>query len=188
MDDAKKLVEEAHKRGLYVFFDGVLGHHKDNVVASPSGNLPVGSSNPVSYPESLPFYKEVAEYWIKELKIDGWRLDQAYQVPTDAWAEIRKAVDETSKTVTYTNSDGDLVNPLGYMVAEIWMVKAISPKTVTAHRRVQPFALRLISRCAIAWCKPSQLKSPVMAQTKAVSRSQRVCKPIARTRHMLNLT
>lgn len=120
MDDAKKLVEEAHKRGLYVFFDGVFGHHKDNVVASPSGNLPVGNSNPVSYPESLPFYKEVAEYWIKELKIDGWRLDQAYQVPTDAWAEIRKAVDETSKTVTYTNSDGDLVNPLGYMVAEIW--------------------------------------------------------------------
>ncbi|GAL21048.1 neopullulanase [Vibrio maritimus] len=62
----------------------------------------------------------MAEYWITELKIDGWRLDQAYQVPTDAWAEIRKAVDETSKTVTYTNSDGDLVNPLGYMVAEIW--------------------------------------------------------------------
>lgn len=120
MEKAKELVEEAHKRGLYVFFDGVFGHHKDNVVASPQGNLPQGESNPVSYPESMAFYKEVATYWITELKIDGWRLDQAYQVPTDAWTELRKSVDEASKSVTYVNSDGKTVNPLGYMVAEIW--------------------------------------------------------------------
>ena len=31
----------------------------------------------------------MATYWIKELKIDGWRLDQAYQVPTDAWTAGR---------------------------------------------------------------------------------------------------
>ncbi|MGR5470136.1 glycosidase, partial [Vibrio astriarenae] len=46
--------------------------------------------------------------------------DQAYQVPTDAWTQIRKAVDEASQSVTYTNSEGKPVNPLGYMVAEIW--------------------------------------------------------------------
>ncbi|ELP5729441.1 glycosidase [Vibrio vulnificus] len=120
MDDAKRLVEEAHARGLYVFFDGVFGHHKDNVVASPTGKLPAGSNNPVDYPESLAFYQEVAEFWIKELKIDGWRLDQAYQVPKEAWVEIRKTVDNASKAVTYTNSKGETVNPLGYMVAEIW--------------------------------------------------------------------
>ncbi|HHF2886502.1 TPA: alpha-amylase family glycosyl hydrolase [Vibrio diabolicus] len=118
---AKTLVEEAHKRGLYVFFDGVFGHHKDGLIKpSPSGLLPSGSSNPVDYPASLDFYKEVATYWIKELKIDGWRLDQAYQVPTDAWTQLRKAVDEASQGVTYTNSKGEQVNPLGYMVAEIW--------------------------------------------------------------------
>nr|WP_241033779.1 alpha-amylase family glycosyl hydrolase [Vibrio maerlii] len=119
-EQAKQLVEEAHKRGLYVFFDGVFGHHKKNVVASPSGNLPVGESNPVSYPDSLIFYKEVAQYWINELKIDGWRLDQAYQVPPEAWTEIRRAVEQASASVTYTNSNGKKVNPLGYMVAEIW--------------------------------------------------------------------
>lgn len=37
MDTAKELVEKAHAKGLYVFFDGVFGHHKDNVVPSPSG-------------------------------------------------------------------------------------------------------------------------------------------------------
>lgn len=121
LETARTLVDEAHKRGLYVFFDGVFGHHKEGLIKpSPSGLLPSGSSNPVDYPASLGFYKEVATYWVKELKIDGWRLDQAYQVPTDAWTQIRKAVDEASQSVTYTNAEGDEVNPLGYMVAEIW--------------------------------------------------------------------
>lgn len=121
LETARTLVDEAHKRGLYVFFDGVFGHHKEGLVKpSPSGLLPSGSSNPVDYPASLDFYKEVATYWVKELKIDGWRLDQAYQVPTTAWTQIRKAVDEASQSVTYTNAEGDQVNPLGYMVAEIW--------------------------------------------------------------------
>ncbi|MDF2153060.1 alpha-amylase family glycosyl hydrolase [Vibrio sp. CAU 1672] len=121
LETARTLVDEAHKRGLYVFFDGVFGHHKDGLVKpSPSGLLPSGGSNPVAYPGSLDFYKEVAAYWIKELKIDGWRVDQAYQVPTDAWTQLRKVVDETSQSVTYTNSKGEQVNPLGYMVAEVW--------------------------------------------------------------------
>lgn len=121
LETARTLVDEAHKRGLYVFFDGVFGHHKEGLIKpSPSDLLPSGSSNPVDYPASLDFYKEVATYWVKELKIDGWRLDQAYQVPTDAWTQIRKAVDEASQSVTYTNVEGDQVNPLGYMVAEIW--------------------------------------------------------------------
>ena len=121
LEKAKELVEKAHKKGLYVFFDGVFGHHKKTgVVPSPSGLLPAGKSNPVSYPQSLPFYQEVASYWVKELKIDGWRLDQAYQVPTDSWTKIREAVDEASRSVTYQNDKGETVNPLGYMVAEIW--------------------------------------------------------------------
>ncbi|WP_155485796.1 alpha-amylase family glycosyl hydrolase, partial [Vibrio campbellii] len=121
LETARTLVDEAHKRGLYVFFDGVFGHHKEGLIKpSPSGLLPSSPSNPVDYPASLDFYKEVATYWVKELKIDGWRLDQAYQVPTDAWTQIRKAVDEASQSVTYTNAEGDQVNPLGYMVAEIW--------------------------------------------------------------------
>ncbi|CAE6962243.1 Alpha amylase [Vibrio sp. B1FIG11] len=121
LETARTLVDEAHKRGLYVFFDGVFGHHKEGLIKpSPSGLLPSGSSNPVDYPASLDFYREVAIYWVKELKIDGWRLDQAYQVPTDAWTKIRKAVDEASQSVTYTNAEGDQVNPLGYIVAEIW--------------------------------------------------------------------
>lgn len=121
LEKAKELVEEAHKRGMYVLFDGVFGHHKEGLIKpSPSGLLPSGNNSPVDYPESEDFYSEVAAYWISELKIDGWRLDQAYQVPTESWINIRKAVDNASQSTTYINNKGEQVNPLGYMVAEIW--------------------------------------------------------------------
>ena len=121
LEKAKELVEEAHKRGIYVLFDGVFGHHKEGLIKpSPSGLLPSGNNNPVDYPASEDFYSEVAAYWISELKIDGWRLDQAYQVPTESWINIRKAVDAASQNTTYINNKGEQVNPLGYMVAEIW--------------------------------------------------------------------
>jgi glycosidase len=119
---AQTLVNEAHKRGLYVLFDGVFGHHKGNVVASPNGLKPAGGSNPVDYsqPDTLNFYKEVATFWIRTLKIDGWRLDQAYQVPPSAWTSLRAEVELASASVSYLNSQGFNVSPLGYMVAEIW--------------------------------------------------------------------
>ncbi|WP_028863604.1 alpha-amylase family glycosyl hydrolase [Psychromonas aquimarina] len=122
---AKEMVEAAHAKGLYVFFDGVFGHHKGNVAASPNGltptnGTPQGDGFEASYPSDLAFYKEVAAYWINELKIDGWRLDQAYQVPTAQWIELRKTVEAASSAVTYKNAAGETVNPLGYMVGEIW--------------------------------------------------------------------
>ncbi|GAC99928.1 alpha-amylase family glycosyl hydrolase [Agarivorans albus] len=123
IEQARTLVNEAHARGMYVIFDGVFGHHKGNVTPSPNGLTPSGSDNPVSYPgtdnDTLEFYKEVASYWVTELGIDGWRLDQAYQVPVGAWGEIRKAVEDASKATTYT-MNGETVNPMGYLVAEIW--------------------------------------------------------------------
>lgn len=127
-EELKTLVDEAHKRGIYVILDGVFGHFKENAADYPSPNgLTVSTSGPdqsdtgrqAVYPDDLDFFKEVATYWVTEFGIDGWRLDQAYQVPVGAWSEIRKAVEDASKTVTYT-MNGESVNPLGYMVGEIW--------------------------------------------------------------------
>ena len=82
---------------MYVFFDGVFGHHKGNLIPSPTGKLPVNSSPGVvnynSRRRRVDFYKEVATYWINQLGIDGWRLDQSYQVPPSAWRQIRTAVE-----------------------------------------------------------------------------------------------
>ncbi|KAL7717721.1 Cyclomaltodextrinase [Entamoeba marina] len=98
-DELKELVNKAHSLGIYVLLDGVFGHHKSgNVAGSPNGNYPSGGNDPVSYPGSLEFYKEVATYWIKNYEIDGWRLDQAYQVSTrnqdkNYWTYIRQAIE-----------------------------------------------------------------------------------------------
>lgn len=131
--DARELVNEAHARGLYVFFDGVFGHHKGDLVPSPQGRLPVDSTDPADYgdyppgypgrvvdyaaPATLAFYTEVATFWIEQLGIDGWRLDQAYQVPPDAWRTIRAAVEELAAA---RRRAGQRWGTLGYMVAEIF--------------------------------------------------------------------
>ena len=82
----KALVEAAHARGLYVFLDGVFGHYKDNLVASPAGRRPANglclNDQGATYtpgthqacanyadPATLAFFQEVATHWITEYKI-----------------------------------------------------------------------------------------------------------------------
>lgn len=128
LEQARELVNQAHARGMYVLFDGVFGHFKNNASSFPSpsglrlssqGKAQAGTGREAQYPQDLAFFKEVASYWIRELKIDGWRLDQAYQVPVAYWPELRQAVEQASTSVSYTNDKGQQVKPLGYMVAEI---------------------------------------------------------------------
>ncbi|MEQ1568994.1 MAG: alpha-amylase family protein [Myxococcota bacterium] len=116
-DVARELVDTAHGLGLKVLFDGVFGHHKGGVTPSPQGHVPT-DGNPVAYPDSLPFYQELVAYWIDELGIDGWRLDQAYQVPSWAWADLRSAADAASLAAHGRPS---------YLVAEVWT----DPDTIT---------------------------------------------------------
>ena len=126
-----ELVEKAHEKGLAVILDGVFGHHGGVKKASPQGNVIVadwtfsdrgaeGGTGNVKYPESLPYFKEVATYWIDKYGIDGWRLDQAYQATQGGhnyWNEIRAAVD----SVTAARRDrGEQWGILGYMVGEDW--------------------------------------------------------------------
>lgn len=141
-DDLKTLVEEAHARGIYVFLDGVFGHSKSNVDTTSPNNEKLVTTNKCigkdgkendntdsaktcsdfskdNQSQNNEFFKDVATHYIKEYKIDGWRLDQAYQVPVDSWKEIREAVEKAASQTTYTMNNEE-VNPLGYMVGEIW--------------------------------------------------------------------
>jgi cyclomaltodextrinase / maltogenic alpha-amylase / neopullulanase len=126
LESTQRLVNEAHSLGIKVIFDGVFGHHKGNVVASPSGLLPADATNPSAYdggfarypgrivdytkPASTAFYKEVARHWIDTLGIDGWRLDQVYQVPSGPLREINAEIKRAS--------DRQLLS--GYVVGEMW--------------------------------------------------------------------
>ncbi|MEE1340378.1 MAG: alpha-amylase family glycosyl hydrolase [Succinivibrionaceae bacterium] len=138
-----ELVYKAHSKGMYVMLDGVFGHAKVNMPEkSPKGNTVVFDKNCrqlLGYKEklslqygtcfdvekSLPYLKEIAEFWINEVKIDGYRLDQAYNLDGKAWKEIQKSVEKASKNKKNAYKlNGKKVQPLGYMVAEYWTDKA----------------------------------------------------------------
>lgn len=139
VDDFRKLVEECHNRNMYIILDGVFGHWSDlGCKASPNGITPQrsnGQYRACDYPGkndcTLEFFKEVATYWIKNYKIDGWRLDQCYQVGLgnsslgddsytnghNYWYEIRDAVE---KAANANGTPGTDWGSLGYMVGEHW--------------------------------------------------------------------
>ncbi|AZK45068.1 alpha-glycosidase [Paenibacillus lentus] len=57
-------------------------------------------------PEVKKYLLDVAEYWIKEVGIDGWRLDVANEVDHQFWRDFRKVVKKA--------------NPDAYILGEIW--------------------------------------------------------------------
>ena len=121
----KDLVDAAHAKGLYVILDGVFGHAiTSNLPAAPvSGVKPVmvaaGTGYTVDYTKanSITFFTEVATNYIKNYGIDGWRLDQSYQVPVAVWNTIRTAVEDAAAARA---TAGEQWGTLGYMVAEDW--------------------------------------------------------------------
>lgn len=151
----KQLVDTAHANGLYVFLDGVFGHFRSDLNnTSPKGNKVTitqkclgGELTYYTPPEhtscadfddkgqSLEYMKEVATYYVENFKIDGWRLDQAYQVPLKDLHEIKTAVEEISSKVTYTNAKGEIVHPLAYLVAEIWASNPVIAKTAYGYKK-----------------------------------------------------
>ena len=129
-EDFRELVNKAHEKGLYVFLDGVFGHHG---VADIEGVTNLAETGTIGYattfPASLDFYKEVATYWIENYEIDGWRLDQAYQLyqnNINYWKNIREAVE--TKCQERKNS-GNQWGILGYMVGEVWDSNEVIAKT-----------------------------------------------------------
>lgn len=107
--DFDRLIAECRSRGISVLLDGVFNH----VAATHpmvAGGGPVkrdGDGNPVGWeghgdlveldhsdPRTVDFVAEIMEYWLAR-GIAGWRLDVAYAVPTDFWAQVTDRVRAT---------------------------------------------------------------------------------------------
>lgn len=125
MDTFKRLVQQAHARGIRVVLDAVFNHSGDQLFAFQDvmqngeestyrdwyycDSFPV-VQNPVpnyetfgngiatmpklntSTPEVTQYLLDVAEYWIRETGIDGWRLDVANEVDRRFWQLLRERV------------------------------------------------------------------------------------------------
>ena len=135
----KSLVSETHKKDMLFILDGVFGHAKNDIVSSIGGVSPVKSAKCINKngsqddagsfmtcfdwnsADTNTFFKNLAANMITKYDIDGWRLDQAYQVPRENWSKISSAV----KSAATSGRSG-----AGYMVAEVWSSKENIEKTV----------------------------------------------------------
>lgn len=127
-EEFDELVRKAHEKGIYIILDGVFGHHGGVNSASPSGkwidsttanNVRGTDAGNISYPGSLEYFKEVVRYWMNK-GVDGWRLDQCYQVYQGGhnyWKDLREEVERVAQE---RRSRGEKWGTLGYMVGEDW--------------------------------------------------------------------
>ena len=111
-DDLKRLIDEAHLRGLMVFLDVVYNHF------GPEGNYlgryapsfftqaqtPWGSAIDYRVPQVRAFAIENALYWLREYRFDGLRLDAVHAIPEQG---------EVSMLHDLSRAVGDLASETG---------------------------------------------------------------------------
>jgi cyclomaltodextrinase / maltogenic alpha-amylase / neopullulanase len=115
LDDYKRLVSEAHQRGMKVIMDVVPNHTAwDCVLMQHPEYYKQDAKGKIIPPE--PEWSDVAglnfanadlraymigvfEYWIKTCDVDGFRCDVAYMPPTDFWNQARAALDKTKPDI-----------------------------------------------------------------------------------------
>src|SRR5215211_5472728 len=107
--DLKRLVSEAHRRGMKVIIDVVANHTSwDSVLMKTPEFYVRDASGKITYPHD---WSDVAElnydspalrrymidmlkFWLREYDLDGFRCDVAAEVPTDFWEQARAEADK----------------------------------------------------------------------------------------------
>ena len=113
-DDLRRLVQEAHRRGMKVILDFVADHtafdsvmmtHPDYYKHDKAGHLisPHGWNDVAALDYTNPalrrYMTDVLVYWVKQFGIDGYRCDAAGEVPTDFWEQARAELDRVNPDI-----------------------------------------------------------------------------------------
>ncbi len=108
-EDFKRLITEAHRRGMKVIIDVVANHTSwDNVMMKNSDFYEHDASGRITYPHDWSdvaelnyrnpqlrqYMTEMLKYWVREFDLDGFRCDVAEEVPTDFWENARVELDK----------------------------------------------------------------------------------------------
>jgi len=139
LEDLKKLVYQAHQMGMYVIFDWVPGHtgwdhhwikeHPEFYLKNEAGEIidPIDPRTGKSFGwtdvadldyDNISMRKEMKEamlYWIKEVDIDGYRIDQAYAVPMDFYIDTFAAIKKLKKVFLLGETDANHPGGLNHL-------------------------------------------------------------------------
>ncbi len=116
--DLKRLVDEAHQRGIAVFVDMVFNHvdwssplvlpYRDDLDASPYFH---SASNPWGFPDfdhtkpaTQQLFRDVVKFWLQEYHVDGFRFDATRFIPVEGIRSFTGSVEQA--------------DPLAYQIAE----------------------------------------------------------------------
>jgi glycosidase len=113
-DDLKRLVREAHRRGMKVIIDIVANHTSwDSVMMKTPEFYVRDRSGRITYPHDWSdvaelnydnaalrrYMTDVLKFWLREFDLDGFRCDVAAEVPTEFWEQAREELERVKPDI-----------------------------------------------------------------------------------------
>ncbi|MFN2530945.1 MAG: alpha-amylase family glycosyl hydrolase [Pyrinomonadaceae bacterium] len=112
--DLKRLVAEAHRRGLKVIIDIVANHTSwDSVMMSHKDWYEHNAKGQITYPHDWTdvaelnysnlqlrrYMVDMLKYWLREFDLDGFRCDVAEEVPIGFWEQARAQLEQVKPDI-----------------------------------------------------------------------------------------